>query len=269
MRVLRGPRAGLAVFFMVLVAGCSSLSREEPSGGVSTVRVASTDRRSGNLSSAATPGIPLGGQAAETERILDEATKAIAAMPLPESESGYQEFRIEAPSLVFTCQYSPGGAGDEVPLLACKFGEYVNTMTGHALFWYDGENWRAQLYPQAEEALAQKRHQFFSTLGANCPVGCGSVFQALRQSGTELLAVVDLSGVAARRNQEVHLLKRDGQRWRLLWAPVPDALRFHPTPPVSLHPVVALSEQGIDQFTVTYHDGSAETWVRTGETYAP
>lgn len=223
----------------------------------------------GPAASAAAPGIPPGTVLPDADRILDQAVTAIKTLDLSGAESGYQELRITDPELVFTCQYSPGGGGQEVPLLACKFGEFVNTMTGHALFWHDGTEWQAQLYPQVEPAVAEERYQTFSAMGENCPVGCGGEFRALRQSGTDLLAVVDLSGGSSRSNEEVHLLRRDGQYWRLLWSPVPEAFRFSTSPVRTHFPRITLPETGVDQFTVSYDDDVVETWVRRGDEYVP
>lgn len=219
------------------------------------------------LPSAAAPGVPPEGQRIDAGEILDQAKAAVTALNLSGSESTYKEFRIERPSLVFTCQYSPGATDRELPLLACKFGEFVNTVAGHALLWRDGGEWHAQLYPEAPPDVTQKRHAYYRTLGANCPVGCGSEFKALRQSGRELLAVVDLSGVSTRRNQEVHLLRREGQQWQILWLPDPHALRFAETPPFTRHPKITLPTEGAGGFIVSFDDGSSHTWVRKGTEY--
>lgn len=216
------------------------------------------------VASAAAPGVAPESVLKDAEAILQQAKIAVKALDLSESADGYKEFRISAPNLVFTCRYSsPGAARDEAPLLACKFGEAVNTVTGHALFWRDGTEWHAQLYPQALADVAQQRHDYFEGLGENCPVGCGAEFRMIRQSGDELLAVVDLSGVSTNTHQEVHLLKRDGQQWRILWVPAPQAFRF------SGHSKVTLAAQGIGQFTVSYDDGSSQTWVRHGAEFVP
>lgn len=227
------------------------------------------------LSSAAVPGAPPGNQLENGDIILEKARSAIQALDLSRSEAGYREFRITDPNLIFTCEYSPGRGGDEVPLLACKFGEFYNEVKGHALFWHDGGDWRAQLYPQAPEALAAERYRLFGALGSNCPVGCGSEFRAVRQAGTDALVVVDLSGVGTRADEEVHLLRREGDTWRLLWAPLPRDFGFRFRGSARRYPAVSLPEQGIDQFDVHYYDPrnwadpTVVTWVREGDAYVP
>lgn len=197
--------------------------------------------------------------------ILEKAKDVIRTLDLPTAES-QMEFRIANPDLVFVCRYSPAGGEGEVPLLACRFAEFVNAMMGHALFWHDGADWQAQLYPQAEAALAEERYRVFGSYGHNCPVGCGADFKALRQDGADALAVVDLSGVGTRSNMEVHLLRREGREWRLLWVPRPQDFRFTYTG-YRKNPMVSLGAEGIDQFTVTYTDGVVETWTRRGTAY--
>jgi len=221
------------------------------------------------LSSAATPGVEPGTQTKDAETILERAKDAIGALDLSESDAGYVSFTTDDPGLVFTCRYSPAEAEDQVPLLACRFGEFVNTVVGHALFWHDGTGWRAQLYPQAQQDLAERRYQLLGSLGENCPIGCGSEFLDLRQEGTELLVVLNLSGVSTHDNHEVHLLERAGGEWRVLWVPDPQALRYSDTPPVSQYPRVSLADQGIDKFRVLYADGSVEIWTRQGTAYVP
>lgn len=130
-----------------------------------------SDHGRGPIPSAAAPGLALEGSPAAADQVLNQAKAAITALHMNGSEPGYREFRIETPQLVFTCQYSPpGDNGEEVPLLACKFGEFSNTVTGHALFWHDGTEWQAQLYPQAPSGVAQQRYTYFQGLGENCPV---------------------------------------------------------------------------------------------------
>lgn len=212
----------------------------------------------GPVPSAAMPGVLPESAPGTVDNVLTQAKAVLTALDLSDSEPGYKEFRIESPQMVFTCQYSPGDTTEEEPLLACKFGEFYNTVSGHALFWRDGTEWRAQLYPQAPSDAAQLRYSYFRALGENCPIGCGTEFRSLHQSGEELLAVVDLSAVSTNYNQEVHLLKREGQQWRMLWVPTPKAFRF------SGHPKVTLPLDSVEQFVVSYEDGSSQTWVRQG-----
>ncbi len=197
-------------------------------------------------------------QPPDLSKLLDLAKQAVSARDLSKAPPGYQEFRTQAPEHVLTCQYSPGAAEGEVPLLACKIGEFANTVTAHALFWHDGAQWQAQLYPDPPADVAGRRRAYFQSLGENCPVGCGWEFKQLRQSGAQLVAVVDLSGVAARSTSEVHLLHREGQQWHLDWLPDPETSRF------TDHPKVALPDQGAAQFALTFEDGAKETWIRHG-----
>lgn len=46
---------------------------------------------------------------------------------------------------------------------------------------------------EAPSAVTEKRISYFKTLGENCPIGCAGEFRMLRQSGTDLLAVVDVT----------------------------------------------------------------------------
>jgi len=215
-------------------------------------------------SSAATPGVPPGRALENAGLILERAREAVQALDLSAAEAGYQEVRITDPDLIFTCQYSPGRGGDEVPLSTCKFGEFYNTVIGHALFWLDGGDWQAQLYPQAPEDLAAERYRLFASWGSNC---CGSVFRAVRQEGSEALVVVDLSGVGTRSNHEVHLLRREGQEWHVVWAPLPRDFGFRFRPSQKRTPTVSLPAEGIDWFDVRYEDGTVDTWIRSGDAY--
>lgn len=246
----------LLISVSLLLVACTPSERK--AALVTAESQTTSQQRLGPVPSAAMPGVLPEGVPGPVDKMLTQATAAVTALDLSESEPGYKEFRIENPQLVFTCQYSPGDTNQGVPLLACKFGEFYNTAVGHALFWRDGTAWRAQLYPQAPSALAQQRYSYFRALGENCPIGCGSEFRTLVQSGAELLAVVDLSGVSTNRNQEVHLLKLEGQRWSTLWVPTPEVFRF------TGHPKVTLPPDSVEQFVVSYDDGSSQTWVRQG-----
>ena len=208
--------------------------------------------------SAAAPGTS-GRASLNTGQLFEKAIGAVKALDLS-AEPASMEVRIHDPNFVFLCAYAPARTADEVPVLACRFGEYVNTVTGHTLFWKEGDEWKGAFYPQASEGIARSRQAYFQTLGENCPKGCAGGFKVLRQEGARVLAVVDLSSVASHGTDEVHLLERDPQKgaWRILWVPTPDEYRFQGWPKVTL------PGQGIGQFTVAYQVGGQDTWVFDG-----
>jgi hypothetical protein len=203
-------------------------------------------------------------------KVLEKATASLNEMEVAEALTT-TAIQLQDPDYVLVCHSAAPPSGESgFPILACGMGPFVNTPYAFALFWRDGVSWRSQLYPQAPADTAIRRREYFSALGANCPIGCGATFKVLRQQGTKLLVVVDLSGVKARPNQEVHLLEWTGTEWKILWVPIPDSYRLNTDPRVATNnPRVILPKEGIDKFEVHYNDGTKTAWIRHDTAFVP
>ncbi len=140
------------------------------------------------------------------------------------TEQGLQRFSDDLwgrhSNLAFTClSAGPTGEG-EVPVLACQWGPGFNVITGHGLFWYEDEEWHAQPYPDPGGVL-KIGGQVYPRPGQPCGGGCGSGFSSLRQGGPLLAVVVNLTQTGTARTEEVHLLRRTGGKWVVVWVPYP------------------------------------------------
>lgn len=193
-------------------------------------------------------------------KVVDQVVARLNALPIAEVLQQHA-IKLQDPAYILICAEAPKAGTTEIATIACQIGPFGNTIEAHVLFWKENETWTAQLYPQAEPSVARARRERFNNGKGNCPVGCAGGFKALRQQGDLLMAVVDVSSVSAHPTQEVHLLKREEGKWRILWVPTPDRYPFSPWPKVSL------PATGIDSFAVTYWDGTKTSWVRENEAY--
>lgn len=181
--------------------------------------------------------------------IIDEGgTEAGGWIILPESE------------LAMWYRTSPKSA-NEVPIVAAQFGKGVNVITIHAILWYQDGEWKSQAYPRSKDPLITKKRM--ETFQSNFGTG---EFIELHQEDEYLAIIVNMGGGGTHYAQEVQLLKRNNDRWEIVWVPVYDNWEI-------LWDSVVEFKDGIQEFTVHRTDIKdperkwTETWKLQGEEY--
>lgn len=257
---MKKPLAALAA--ILLLTGCSTPSAapaEPPPAQSPPVQSPAPPEEPGTLPSSAAPGVAEG-QVADAKAALEQLRHDLKDRRLEPGHDGQVELWSREPSYYFRC--ATAGKGNVPHILACRFGLAPNLVNGHALLWRAGDEFRAQLYPQAPAELAAARLTYFRGLGENCPIGCGSGFTALRAEENLLLAQINLSAAGTQVNEEIQLLKHEeATGWKVVWAPDPAVFKYEGNPRVTL------PEVGLDSFSVFYADGSSAAWKREGERF--
>lgn len=251
-------RFGTVLLIILFMSGCG-LGIE-----VNTNDLANNKNKlwDGIVSSAAAPAGS--GQLTDNiEKAMEQATEKLNDLAVNEAIT-LIEIDTKNPDFIFFCKSSSSRQTSEMPLLACRLGQYVNDTIAHVIFWYDQSGWKAQIYPQVEDVQLQKeRETYFRKMGENCPVGCAGGFKDIREQDGKVMIVVNLASTANRGvneevSDEVHLLELDHGKWRILWAPSPGTYHYGD---------VILDEKGIDRFKVSHLDDTVENWKLANDHY--
>jgi hypothetical protein len=141
----------------------------------------------------------------------------------------------------------------------CCYG--ANVVDAFGILWYENGAWKSQPYPQASPEIAQQRNQVLR----QGPFCAGLVIELHHHEN--LLAVVnDLGRRGTRMAQEVQLLERDGETWRVAWVPTYETWQ-------TLWSARVEFQDGIDTFIVHRQDIHnadhqwQEVWQRQGTQY--
>lgn len=262
--------------FVFTLSGCTGTmpdAQPEPTIPAASPLVTPTTTQSAvareSFYSAARPCVPQHDDTylpTDLQTLLGEAERVFNAKPLAEilSQSGGEQplpsvlLPGDPPVAIFYLSTAEVG---QAPVMVAQFGYGANVIDAFSILRYENGAWKAQPYPQASPEIAQQRNQVLSQ-----GKFCGGLVVELHQRGNLLAVVNDLGRRGTRMAQEVHLLEREGDTWRVAWVPTYETWQ-------TLRNARVEFQGGIDSFIVHHRDNDnpehqwQEVWKLQGTQY--